>query len=115
MIRFRYFGDRGKTHTNVITCASIIEGDHIRVAFACSNINDVYDKHYGKLKVLKRLENNYSVNIELPVNYTVHDITDLICDYIYDNPEKFPSWAASVVFTEQQNRQNKNFKQNTIH
>ena len=100
--KYHFFGDRSKARTIVITFATVKESNSniVKFSFSCSNINDIFDKAYGKMKALARINStNLSFEFELD-SETISEyrtVNNYLANFVLDNLKLFPSWAKNIV------------------
>lgn len=105
--KFHYFGDRSAAYSNVITVATMVDGDKIKAGFSFCNKKDKYVKKVGRFLAIENLhkspvildpqewENTYPFG-------RYRYLRCLIANYLATTYEKAPSWVEALVEYEAQ-------------
>jgi len=90
--KFIYIGNRGLCHSNVITIAYYIFNNEVVFGAAFSNINDRYNKFFGKNLAEERAKSN-PTKLKLDTKeIDYRKIATVICRNLLEN-KKTPAWA----------------------
>jgi hypothetical protein len=100
--KFHYYGERSKAYANIITVATVKDGNTIKCGISFCNKKDKYVKRVGRFLAIEKLH-TIPIVIDISERIILDDIGlyqyihMLVASHIATTKSNVPSWAPKVV------------------